>query len=250
MVVEQAVETGKGFWREADEVAGTLTRRDWHDSGPSTVAITEQTPMGQKSDPNVARGLTAPDTPRYDGESENFVISESLTPTEEQDDEVYDGSEPFAFDWQAGGSGDESFRGKSRSYPVRKPGVAGSLQANKVEAVAIPEVEGFSVAEEVAQPLRTNPHNNSDATMEATMHVVTWKGKRYQGTCDHWRARRVLGHAMFVCPCGAIAPDDEKGWFEDRELAARLIDHLRAEGIEMDLDDAPREMADFGGGYE
>jgi site-specific DNA-cytosine methylase len=46
---------------------------------------------------------------------------------------------PVAFDWQAGGSGDESFRGKSRSYIVRKDGNAGSVQANKVQAVAIPQ---------------------------------------------------------------------------------------------------------------
>lgn len=47
----------------------------------------------------------------------------------------YAGDEPYTFDWQAGGDGDTSFRGKSRIFPVRKPGRAGSLQANKTEAV-------------------------------------------------------------------------------------------------------------------
>jgi hypothetical protein len=47
-------------------------------------------------------------------------------------------SEPFTFDWQAGGSKDESWRGKSRQWIDDKPGTARALVKNKVLAVYIP----------------------------------------------------------------------------------------------------------------
>ena len=40
-----------------------------------------------------------------------------------------------AFDWQAGHGKDDSFRGKSRQYIVRKGDYTGSLQENKRDAV-------------------------------------------------------------------------------------------------------------------
>lgn len=48
-----------------------------------------------------------------------------------------DGTEgqAVAFDWQAGHGNDESFRGKSRQYVVRKGDYTGSLQENKRDAV-------------------------------------------------------------------------------------------------------------------
>jgi len=44
-------------------------------------------------------------------------------------------SEPFTFDWQASGGNDTSWRGKSRQWIVRKPGLSGTLNACKTEAV-------------------------------------------------------------------------------------------------------------------
>lgn len=43
---------------------------------------------------------------------------------------------PFTLDWQAGSSGDTSWRGKARSFIVDKPGRARSLTANHTLAVA------------------------------------------------------------------------------------------------------------------
>lgn len=70
----------------------------------------------------------------------------------------------------------------------------------------------------VAQPVRSNPHNNSDPTMEASMHVQQASGvrrltptecERLQGFPDGWTAGfsdthryRMLGNAVAV-PCAA-----------------------------------------------
>lgn len=43
--------------------------------------------------------------------------------------------EPYTFDWQAGGTGDTSFNGKSRQWVADKPGRARALVANKTLAV-------------------------------------------------------------------------------------------------------------------
>jgi DNA (cytosine-5)-methyltransferase 1 len=61
--------------------------------------------------------------------------------------------EPFTFDWQAGGGHDTSWRGKGRSWVVRKPGVSGSLQVNKIEAVAIPDVSTAQDDQQTSQLL-------------------------------------------------------------------------------------------------
>lgn len=50
-----------------------------------------------------------------------------------------DGTEPFTFDWQAGGHGDETWRGKSRQWIADKPGTARPLSNTKVPAVYDPE---------------------------------------------------------------------------------------------------------------
>ena len=52
------------------------------------------------------------------------------------EDDIPHVPEPYTFDWQAGdGGGDDSFRGKSRSYICDKPGRSRALSANKVPAV-------------------------------------------------------------------------------------------------------------------
>jgi hypothetical protein len=64
--------------------------------------------------------------------------------------------EPQSFDWQAGGSGaDKSFRGKSRSYIVDKPGRTRALTANKTLAVAFScKDSAQDVSAEVSPTLR------------------------------------------------------------------------------------------------
>jgi hypothetical protein len=47
-------------------------------------------------------------------------------------------SEPQTFDWQAGGTSDKSWRGKSRSWTEDKPGTARALTTTKTLAVYIP----------------------------------------------------------------------------------------------------------------
>jgi site-specific DNA-cytosine methylase len=55
--------------------------------------------------------------------------------------------EPFTFDWQAGGSGDTSFRGKSRQWIEDPPGRTRALVANKTPAVAVSENQRGEVLE-------------------------------------------------------------------------------------------------------
>jgi hypothetical protein len=50
--------------------------------------------------------------------------------------------EPFTFDWQAGGTNDDSFRGKSRAWIDDKPGTARALSTTKSLAVFGAETEG------------------------------------------------------------------------------------------------------------
>jgi site-specific DNA-cytosine methylase len=71
---------------------------------------------------------------------------EEFTPESfEDDDGRFSLGMPVAFDWQASGDGDTSFRGKSRIYMVRKGDTSGTLQNNKTEAVAVP-VLSFATA--------------------------------------------------------------------------------------------------------
>lgn len=86
-------------------------------------------PYGSKGDPTprrktgqgvarcIARG-TGSSGYRYDANGEDFVIDE-----------------PYTLDWQAGSSGDVSFRGKSRAWICDKPGRTRSLTANRTLAV-------------------------------------------------------------------------------------------------------------------
>jgi DNA (cytosine-5)-methyltransferase 1 len=49
--------------------------------------------------------------------------------------------EPYTVDWQAGSSGDTSFRGKARSWIVDKPGRSRSLTAQRTLAVAFHQIQ-------------------------------------------------------------------------------------------------------------
>lgn len=61
----------------------------------------------------------------------------------------------IAFDWQAGGSGDESFRGKSRAYVVRAGDYTGSLQSVKRDAVlSFTQDSTPQVGEEISSSLK------------------------------------------------------------------------------------------------
>ncbi|HLL74841.1 MAG TPA: DNA (cytosine-5-)-methyltransferase [Pyrinomonadaceae bacterium] len=119
--------------------------------------------------------------------------------------------EPYTFDWQAGSSGDTSFRGKARSWLEDKPGRTRSLTANRTLAVcnsidtfaggpddnaaqsghivaannfgerdvetslstSNERMDGDTETFVVAPCLRSNQHNNSDPAMEAQM-LVGW----------------------------------------------------------------------------
>jgi len=48
-------------------------------------------------------------------------------------------AEPYTFDWQAGGHGDETWRGKSRQWIDDKPGTTRSLSTTKTLAVHVPD---------------------------------------------------------------------------------------------------------------
>lgn len=86
----------------------------------------------------------------------------------EDDDGRFERGEVVSFDWQASGSGDTSFRGKSRAYVVRKGDAAGTLQNNKVEAVAIPILgvdptwvtKAGGIGEDVIPAMRENSYKD------------------------------------------------------------------------------------------
>jgi hypothetical protein len=84
-------------------------------------------------------------------------------------------AEPVAFDWQAGGGGgDESFRGKSRQYIVRPPGVAGTLNSSRVDAVAFScKDNGRDVSVEVSPTLRSMTNKDSSPCGGGQVAVVT-----------------------------------------------------------------------------
>ncbi len=70
-----------------------------------------------------------------------FIAQTVQAGTDQEAQEAIERGEPVAFDWQAAGAGnDQSFRGGSRRYVVRKPGAAGACSANHVDAVIVPEV--------------------------------------------------------------------------------------------------------------
>jgi DNA (cytosine-5)-methyltransferase 1 len=61
-------------------------------------------------------------------------------------------TQPTTFDWQAGGGGsDKSFRGKSRSYVVDKPGCTRALTAAKTLAVFTHPAIAFSIVPDSGQ---------------------------------------------------------------------------------------------------
>lgn len=75
---------------------------------------------------------------------------------------------PISFDWQAGdGGNDASFRGKSRSYIVDKPGSTRALTNCKTLAVAVP----------VAFTTEQTPKFNNDCALTLTKQSPTGGGQ-------------------------------------------------------------------------
>lgn len=71
------------------------------------------------------------------GKPEEYRPPEQPTMDDDPDRRFANGH-PVPFDWQAsGGANDQSFRGKGRTYVVRRGERAGAVQANKTEAVAV-----------------------------------------------------------------------------------------------------------------
>lgn len=76
---------------------------------------------------------------------------------------------------------------------------AGESQAAlETELARAVDTQGFSANQggtvalsEVAQPLRSNPHNNSDPAMEATMHVLSQPRTENREPGTAWRVRRL-----------------------------------------------------------
>lgn len=76
---------------------------------------------------------------------------------------------------------------------------AGESQAAlETELARAVDTQGFSANQggtvalsEVAQPLRSNPHNNSDPAMEATMHVLSQLRTENREPTTAWRVRRL-----------------------------------------------------------
>ncbi|MCS4089456.1 DNA cytosine methyltransferase [Rhizobium sp. BK176] len=82
---------------------------------------------------------------------------------------VSDPDLPIVFDWQAAGAGnDKSFRGLSRRWLVRAPGLVGTLNTCRVDAMLVDGVVRKITTGE-AQSLMGLPSGYLDA--------VTWKGK-------------------------------------------------------------------------
>jgi hypothetical protein len=76
---------------------------------------------------------------------------------------------PLVFDWQAAGAGnDRSFRGLSRRWLVRAPGLVGTLNTCRVDAMLVDGVIRKVTTDE-AQSLMGLPVGYLDA--------VRWKGK-------------------------------------------------------------------------
>ena len=157
-----------------------------------TVGSTDTTVIADK----ISKSLTSRNT-RIDDDTETFVVAPTLNSSGARTERPSGQEEEpgfYAMDWQPGGDVRLNISETHTS----------ALQANQVPAVS--------------QPIRSNPYNNSDPSMEANMHIVQQPGvrrltplecSRLQGFPDDWLNNldlsdnakyRMLGNAVAV-PC-------------------------------------------------
>lgn len=163
-------ETGKGWWTESGE-AGTLSARDY-------------------KSPTQLLGFHLTQDP----------ISGEITPAMGARDQATLGvsyEEPFTFDWQAGGTADKTWRGKSRQWIDDPPGRTRAIVANKTLAVA------YGVSE--------NQRGETLETLETMHQLSSGGGKPGQGYPAIRTGMQVRRLTPLECSRLQSFPDD---WLE------------------------------------
>lgn len=112
-----------------------------------------------------------------------------------------------AFDWQAGGSGDTSFRGKGRGYTVRKGEYTGALQETKRDAIAFNWQSGGDVRLGLTREQTTALHASQKPAMQESSGMLVRRltpleCERLQGFPDDWTRVPYRGKSAEECPDG------------------------------------------------